>query len=218
MKTNIVTTSYESESESCLLGPVLCNPMDCTVHGILQARILEWVVFPFSRGSSQPRFPALQVDSLPAEPQGKPKNIGMGNLSFLQRIFPTQESDWGLLHCWRSLPTELSGNNLSLNLALNSIDDDDNKKEQLLSSALSPVLKASSDCSRNPLRSVILSSPFYRWENQNTQRSASLKLKFLLLWNRESNNIHLAVFFWGLKIYWLSNLYGLYRCHQESRN
>ena len=33
----------------------LCNPMDCTVHGILQARILEWVVFPFSRGSSQPR-------------------------------------------------------------------------------------------------------------------------------------------------------------------
>ena len=34
--------------------PTLCSPMDCTVHGILQARILEWVVFPFSRGSSQP--------------------------------------------------------------------------------------------------------------------------------------------------------------------
>ena len=33
----------------------LCNPMDYTVHGILQARILEWVDFPFSRGSSQPR-------------------------------------------------------------------------------------------------------------------------------------------------------------------
>ena len=33
----------------------LCDPMDYTVHGILQARILEWVVFPFSRGSSQPR-------------------------------------------------------------------------------------------------------------------------------------------------------------------
>ena len=33
----------------------LCNPMDCIVHGILQARILEWVAFPFSRGSSQPR-------------------------------------------------------------------------------------------------------------------------------------------------------------------
>ena len=33
----------------------LCNPMDYTVHEILQARILEWVSFPFSRGSSQPR-------------------------------------------------------------------------------------------------------------------------------------------------------------------
>ena len=37
---------------SCL---TLCDPMDDTVHGILQARILEWVAFPFSRGSSQPR-------------------------------------------------------------------------------------------------------------------------------------------------------------------
>ena len=33
----------------------LCDSMDYTVHGILQARILEWVAFPFSRGSSQPR-------------------------------------------------------------------------------------------------------------------------------------------------------------------
>ena len=33
----------------------LCNPMDYTVHGILQARILRWVAIPFSRGSSQPR-------------------------------------------------------------------------------------------------------------------------------------------------------------------
>ena len=33
----------------------LCNPMDYTVHGILQASILEWVDFPFFRGSSQPR-------------------------------------------------------------------------------------------------------------------------------------------------------------------
>ena len=42
------------------LCPTLCNPMDCSlldssVHGILQARILEWVAVPFSRGSSQPR-------------------------------------------------------------------------------------------------------------------------------------------------------------------
>ena len=38
--------------QSC---PTLCDPMDYTVHGILQARILEWVDFPFSRGYSQPR-------------------------------------------------------------------------------------------------------------------------------------------------------------------
>ena len=35
--------------------PTLYNAMDCIVHGILHARILEWVAFPFSRGSSQPR-------------------------------------------------------------------------------------------------------------------------------------------------------------------
>ena len=39
-------------AQSCL---TLCDPMDHTVHGILQARILEWVAIPFSRGSSQPR-------------------------------------------------------------------------------------------------------------------------------------------------------------------
>ena len=37
------------------LCPTLCNPMDCIVHGILQARILEWAAVPFSRGASQPR-------------------------------------------------------------------------------------------------------------------------------------------------------------------
>ena len=37
------------------LCPALCDPMDCTVHKILQARILEWVAVPFSRGSSQLR-------------------------------------------------------------------------------------------------------------------------------------------------------------------
>ena len=44
--------------------PTLCNPMDYTVYGIFQARILVWVAFPFFRGSSQPRSPALQADSL----------------------------------------------------------------------------------------------------------------------------------------------------------
>ena len=38
--------------QSC---PTLCNPIDYTIHAILQARILEWIAVPFSRGSSQPR-------------------------------------------------------------------------------------------------------------------------------------------------------------------
>ena len=37
------------------LRPTVCNPMEYAVQGILQARILEWVAFPFSRESSQPR-------------------------------------------------------------------------------------------------------------------------------------------------------------------
>ena len=58
------------------LCPTLCNPMDYTVHGFLQARIIEWVAFPFSNPGVEPRSPALQANSLPAEPQGKPfKNI-----------------------------------------------------------------------------------------------------------------------------------------------
>ena len=47
----------------------------------------------------EPMSPALQADSLPAEPQGKPKNTGVGSLSLLQGIFLTQESNQGPLHC-----------------------------------------------------------------------------------------------------------------------
>ena len=47
----------------------------------------------------KPRSPTLQVDSLPSEPPGKPKNTGVGSLSLLQGVFPTQESNRGLLHC-----------------------------------------------------------------------------------------------------------------------
>ena len=94
----------------------LCDPMDYTVHGILQARIPEWLAFPFSREvpnpGIEPRSPTLQVDSLPAELQEKPKNTGVGRLSLLQGIFQTQESNQGLLHCRQILyqPTELSWN------------------------------------------------------------------------------------------------------------
>ena len=68
-------------------------------------------VFPFPgdlpNPAIEPRSPTLQVDSLPAEPQGKPKNTGVGSPSLLQGIFPTQELNRGLLHC-RWIPYQLS--------------------------------------------------------------------------------------------------------------
>ena len=45
------------------------------------------------------RSPAFQVDSLSSEPPGKSKNTGVGSLSLLQGIFPTQELSYGLLYC-----------------------------------------------------------------------------------------------------------------------
>ena len=122
-------------TQSC---PTLCNPMDYTVHGILQARILEWVslsllqgifptqglnpglqhfkqilyklshkgsprilewvAYPFARGSSHPEIElgslALQVDSLPTEISGKPISCYYFLLLLLSYIFiPSTLSD-----------------------------------------------------------------------------------------------------------------------------
>ena len=74
------TKEFKAKKGSMLVAqscPILCYPTNCSppgssVHGILQARILEWVAMPSSRGSSRPRSPALQADSLPSEPPGKP--------------------------------------------------------------------------------------------------------------------------------------------------
>ena len=56
-------------TQSC---PTLCDPMDCnppgsSIHGILQARILEWLLFPPNSGI-EPSSPVLQADSLQSEP------------------------------------------------------------------------------------------------------------------------------------------------------
>ena len=95
-------TSEVKVAQSC---PTLCDPMDYILHGILQARILEWVAVTFSRGSSnpgiEPRSPSLQADSLPAESQGKPKNTGMGSLSLLQWIFLTMKLNQSLFTAGR---------------------------------------------------------------------------------------------------------------------
>ena len=60
-----------------LLDPMDCSPPCSSVHGILQARILEWVVTSspgdLPEPGIKPRSPALQADSLPAEPPGKPQ-------------------------------------------------------------------------------------------------------------------------------------------------
>ena len=70
-----------AKSRSCLLlyDPVDCSPPGCSVHGTLQARILEWVAVPFSRGSSRPRdrtlisyISCLAGGLLPLGPPGKP--------------------------------------------------------------------------------------------------------------------------------------------------
>ena len=78
-------------AQSCL---TLCDPMDL-VHGILQARILEWVAFPSSRRSSirgvKPGSPALQVNSLPAELPVKPEITSKGKLKY-SGIFPWKKT------------------------------------------------------------------------------------------------------------------------------
>ena len=64
---------------------------------------LEHMLKELPNPGIKPRSPSLQADSLPAEPQGKPKNTGVGSLSLLQWIFLTQELNQGLLHHRRIL-------------------------------------------------------------------------------------------------------------------
>ena len=95
----IVWSEVEWKSLSCA---TLWDPMDYAVHGILQARILEWVAFPFSRRSSQPRD-QTQVshragDFFTSWATGKPKSTGVGSLSLFWQIFLTEELTQGLLH------------------------------------------------------------------------------------------------------------------------
>ena len=93
-------------AQSCL---ILCDPMGCSltgssVYGILQARTLEWVVIPFSRGSSQPKdHPGVSHISgrfFTIWATREAKNTRMGNLSLLHGNVLTQEWKRGLLHFW----------------------------------------------------------------------------------------------------------------------
>ena len=77
-------------SQSCL---ALCDPVDSTVYGILRDRILEWLAFPLSKGSSQPRdrtqVSCIATGFFTSWATKEPKNTGVGSLSLLQWIFLT---------------------------------------------------------------------------------------------------------------------------------
>ena len=70
-------------SWSCLTrcSPVDCSPLGSSLHGIFQARILEWVACPppwnLPNSGIEPRSPTLWADSLRAKPQGKPWSTGV---------------------------------------------------------------------------------------------------------------------------------------------
>ena len=88
--------------------------------GVLQGGILAWVAMPSSRGSSnpgiKPRSLALKADSLSSEPQGKPKNTGVGSLSLFHGIFPDPGIEPGSTALQvDSLPAELPGKTINSN-------------------------------------------------------------------------------------------------------
>ena len=86
----------------CLRPHGLYSPWNTPgqVTGVGSLSLLQGI---FPNLGIEPRFPALQADSLPAESQGKPKNTGVGSLCLLQGIFPTQELNQDLLNCRRIL-------------------------------------------------------------------------------------------------------------------
>ena len=105
---SIILHYFSSESHS-----VMSNSLQS--HGLSMefSRSEYWSAWPIPSPGDlpnpgiKPRSPTLQADSLPAEPQGKPKNTGVGSLSLLQGIFPTQKLNRGLLH-WRWIFYQLS--------------------------------------------------------------------------------------------------------------
>ena len=90
-------------SASCSVVSDFVTPW--TIQSMGFSRPESWSGYPFPSPGDlpnpgiEPRSPALQADSLSAEPPGKSKNTGVGSLSLLQQIFLTQEWNQGLLHC-----------------------------------------------------------------------------------------------------------------------
>jgi len=87
-----------------LCGPIYC--IDCQAPLSMEFSRQEYwsgsscpPLADLPNPGNEPRSPSLQADSLPSEPPGTSKNTGVGSLDLLQGNFPTQESNWGLLHC-----------------------------------------------------------------------------------------------------------------------
>ena len=95
--------STPSEVKVTQLCLTVCDLMDYRIHVILQARILEWVAFPFSSGASQPRnwteVSSIAGGFFTSWATREAQEYGVGSLSLLQWSFPTQELNRGLWHC-----------------------------------------------------------------------------------------------------------------------
>ena len=97
-------------AQSC---PTLCYPIARLLFPWEFFRQEYWSALPFPspedlpNSGTEPRSPALQADSLPSEPSGKPKNTGVSGLSLLQGIFPTQELNQSFLY-FKWIPYQLS--------------------------------------------------------------------------------------------------------------
>ena len=90
LENNFFVQSVSCSVVSDSLHLMNCSPPASSVHGILQARILEWVAIPFSWDLPnpwiEPESPALQADSLRSEPPGKPILGLEGTRIFLKRV------------------------------------------------------------------------------------------------------------------------------------
>ena len=81
-------------AQSC---PTLCDPMDCTVHGILQARILEWEAHSIPNPGIEPRSPALQADLYQLSHKGSPRILEWVAYPFSSRSSqPRNQTDPGI--------------------------------------------------------------------------------------------------------------------------
>ena len=108
-RTRLKRLSSSSKLLSCSLLFCFCFVFLCSMCSLFPFSLFTVcflsVFMPFPspgdlpKAGLEPRSPTLQADSLPAEPQEKPKNTGVGNLFLRQQSFPTQELNWGLLHC-----------------------------------------------------------------------------------------------------------------------